>query len=128
MERNELYDKIIAVLIQNIIAERNRCGKLILWNFFPNNPAHRLYFNVAAIVADFKNEPIYIDTTLIDYLKLRISKKKRKNLRLLTPWRAKGVPPDFQTTISTILEFVKDHFQIDENLYEAINNEYYGWN
>ena len=39
------YDEIVNTILTNILVERERCGKILLWDFNPIDHGDRLYFN-----------------------------------------------------------------------------------
>lgn len=129
MEKNyELYDKVVNTIMRNILVERQRCGKILLWDFNPTDPADRLYFNIAAIAADLNKECIYLNMPLKDYLKMKWKRRKtRKNLRYFGPIQAKELDDEHKTSIYILMDFIREQLEIDYKLFEEINNEYYGW-
>lgn len=122
------YDEIVKTIVLNIDAERQRVGKIILWDFHEEKDSDKLYFNVAAVVSDIKNELMYVQMPLIPYLKMKWKRRKtRKNLRRLG-WRAaKSLPFQSQTSVGVIMEFVKNYHKETDEIFTEINNEYYGW-
>ena len=127
MDNTKQYDEIINLLIQNVIAEQNRCGLIIIWCFNPDDEAHRLYFNAAAIVADFQKQPIYLDMKFFPYLKLRWKMRKRRNLRYLRWSAAYKWQLEKATSVNILINHVCNYLQIDRSFLNEINDEYYGW-
>lgn len=122
------YDEIVGTILKNILVERERCGKILLWDFNPVDHGDRLYFNIAAIVADMNKEPIYLNMNLIDYLLFKWKRRKsRKNLRYFGPYHASKLDAEHKTSIYIIMEFVCRQMEFDYSLYKEINDEYYGW-
>ena len=122
------YDEVVGTIMSNILVERQRCGKIMLWDFQHTNDWDRLYFNVAAIVADINHELMYLQMPLLDYLKMKWKRrKKRKNLRYLGQWRAKDVPPENKTSVYIILDFIREFYNLPYDFFKKINDEYYGW-
>lgn len=122
------YDEVVGTIMSNIIVERQRCGKIVLWDFQHTNDWDRLYFNVATIVADMNREPIYLQMPFFDYLKLKWKRrKKRKNLRYLSRWRAEDIPQENRTSIYIIMSFIAEFYSLPEDFFGKINKEYYGW-
>ena len=66
MKKYGIRSKSIGTILKNILVERERCGKILLWDFNPVDHGDRLYFNIATIVADLNREPIYLNMHLID--------------------------------------------------------------
>lgn len=122
------YDNIVSTIMMNVLVERERCGKFLLYDFKGNNGAEKLYFNVAAIASDLRKEPIYLDMPLIDYIKfwLRLH-KKRKNLRWFGPISKRKLTDEHKTSVYILMDFIREQLNFDEKLYNNINNEYYGW-
>ena len=122
------YDEIVNTILKNILVERERCGKILLWDFNPIDHGDRLYFNIAAIVADINKEPIYLNMPLFDYLKLKWKRRKsRKNLRYFGPSHAAKLDNEHKTSIYIIMDFIREQMNFDYSLYKDINDEYYGW-
>lgn len=122
------YDEIVKTIVLNVEAERQYAGKIILWDFHEEKDSDKLYFNVAAMVADIYNELMYVQMPLIPYLKMKWKRRKtRKNLRRLGRRVIKTLPVQSQTSIGIIMEFVKNHYKETDEIFTEINNEYYGW-
>ena len=122
------YDEIVSTILKNILVERERCGKILLWDFNPIDHGDRLYFNIAAIVADINKEPIYLNMHLIDYLLFKWKRRKsRKNLRYFGPSHAAKLDDEHKTSIYIIMDFVREQMGFNYSLYKEINDEYYGW-
>lgn len=122
------YDEIVKTIVLNVEAERQYAGKIILWDFHEEKDSDKLYFNVAAVVADIYNELMYVQMPLIPYLKMKWKRRKtRKNLRRLGRRVIKTLPVQSQTSIGIIMEFVKNHYKETDEIFTEINNEYYGW-
>lgn len=122
------YDEIVNTVLMNILVERERCGKILLWDFNPIDHGDRLYFNVAAIVADLNKEPIYLNMHLFDYLKFKRKRRKsRKNLRYFGPHKAAALDDEHKTSIYIIMDYIRETMGFDYSLYKEINDAYYGW-
>lgn len=128
---NDIYknfDSIIQTIFANVLVERQRCGKIILYNFNPIHIEDKLYFNVAALAADVQGEYIYVDMSLLDYFKFKRERgRKQKNVRWLRPWRRKEVAEEDRVSVYKIMNFVKKELGLTKDILEEINNEYYGW-
>ena len=122
------YDEVVNTIMTNVIVECHRCGRCLLWDFNPQCYSDRLYFNVAAIAADINQEFIWLNMSLIDYIKFKWKRRKtRKNLRYFGPIRKLFLPKECQTSIYMIMDFIVEQLQITHDLYKEINDEYYGW-
>ena len=63
-DKYSLYDSVVTTIMTNVLVERERCGKFLLYDFDPNLDLDRLYFNVAAIAADIRRENLYLHMPL----------------------------------------------------------------
>lgn len=122
------YDNVVKTVMTNILVERERCGKYILYDFQPSNDADKLYFNVTTIAADLNKEKIYLGMPLLDFIffwkKIR---KKRHNLRWLNPIQKKKLSDENKTSVSIIMDFICTQLKLNYRLFKEINDEYYGW-
>ena len=122
------YDEIVNTILMNVLVERKRCNKILLWDFTPDLPADRLYFNVAAVVADMNKECIYLNMPFLDYLKFKWKRRKsRKNLRYFGPLQAKELDNEFKTSVYLIMDFITEQMAITHDFFKEINDAYYGW-
>lgn len=122
------YDTIVGTIMSNVIVERQRCGKIVLWDFQEDNDWDRLYFNVAAIVADMNRELIYLQMPFWEYVKMKWKRRKqRKNLRYLSHSRAENIPCESRTSVYIIMDFIRNFYNLDKDDFGKINSEYYGW-
>lgn len=122
------YDEVVGTIMSNVIVERQRCGKIILWGFQEDNNWDRLYFNVAAIVADMNREPIYLQMPFWKYVKMKWKRRKqRKNLRYLNRSRAEDIPDESRTSIYIIMSFIAEFYKLPQSYFDEINKAYYGW-
>ena len=122
------YNQIVGTIMQNILVERCTTNKIILWDFQESQPMDRLYFNVASIIADLGRECMYIQMPLFAYLKMKWRRRKtRKNLRWCGPLMKKRLPDEAKTSIYLIMSFIAEYYNIDMEVFEDIQNEFYGW-
>lgn len=122
------YDNVVSTIMTNILIERERCGKYILYDFQPSNDADKLYFNVAAIAADLYREKIYLGMPLLDFIFFwKKRRKKRHNLRWLNPIQKKKLSDEDKTSVSIIMDFICVQLKLNYRLFKEINDEYYGW-
>ena len=122
------YDNVVSTIMTNILVERERCGKYILYDFQPSNDADKLYFNVAAIAADLNGEKIYLGMPLLDFIFFwKKRRKKRHNLRWLNPIQKKKLSDEDKTSVSIIMDFICVQLKLNYRLFKEINDEYYGW-
>ena len=127
-EKFKEYDSIVNAIMTNVLVERNRCGKFLLWDFNPIHPSDRLYFNVAAIAADLNREFIWLDMPFIDYIKFKWKRRKtRKNLRYFGPIRKKLLDNEYKTSIYIIMDFIAEQLNVTHEMFKEINDAYYGW-
>ncbi len=122
------YDNVVKTVMTNILVERERCGKYILYDFQPSNDADKLYFNVAAIAADLNKEKIYLGMPLLDFIFFwKKRRKKRHNLKWLNPIQKKKLSDENKTSVSIIMDFICVQLKLNYRLFKEINDEYYGW-
>ena len=122
------YDNVVNTIMTNVLVERERCGKYILYDFRPSDDADKLYFNVAAIAADLNGEKIYLGMPLLDFIFFwKKRRKKRHNLRWLNPIQKKKLSDEDKTSISIIMDFICVQLKLNYRLFKEINDEYYGW-
>ena len=122
------YDNVVNTIMTNILVERERCGKYILYDFRPSDDADKLYFNVATIAADLNKEKIYLGMPLLDFIFFwKKRRKKRHNLRWLNPIQKKKLSDEDKTSVSIIMDFICVQLKLNYRLFKEINDEYYGW-
>lgn len=122
------YDNVVKTVMTNILVERERCGKYILYDFQPSNDADKLYFNVTTIAADLNKEKIYLGMPLLDFIFFwKKRRKKRHNLRWLNPIQKKKLSDENKTSVSIIMDFICTQLKLNYRLFKEINDEYYGW-
>lgn len=122
------YDNVVNTIMTNILVERERCGKYILYDFRPSDDADKLYFNVAAIAADLNKEKIYLGMPLLDFIFFwKKRRKKRHNLRWLNSIQKKKLSDEDKTSVSIIMDFICVQLKLNYRLFKEINDEYYGW-
>ncbi len=122
------YDKVVNVIAQNVLVERQRCGKFLLYDFDQTQNEDRLYYNVMVVMADVKKEKIYIDMPFFQYVKFRLHRfKVRKNLRWFGPIQKKKLSDENKTSVYIIMDFIREQLNLTDNFFKEINDEYYGW-
>ena len=123
-----LYDKVVTTIMTNVLVERERCGKFLLYDFHQKENPDRLYFNVTTVAADLRKENIYLDMPLWDYVKFRFKRrKKRVNLKWFSPSAKKKLSNEYKTSVYLIMDFIAEHLHVSVNLFKEINDAYYGW-
>ena len=121
------YDNVVKTVMTNILVERERCGKYILYDFQPSDDANKLYFNVATIAADLNTEKIYLGMPLLDFIFFwKKRRKKRHNLRWLNPIQKKKLSDENKTSVAIIMDFICVQLKLNYRLFKEINDEYYG--
>ena len=126
-DKYKQYDEVVQTIMRNVLVERERCGKFLLYDFQPLMDADRLYFNVAAIAADLRKENLYLNMPLRDYIKFRKKRgKKRTNLRWFGPIHSYFLDQEYKTSTYIIMEFVKEALDLPSDMFKTINDEYYG--
>ena len=124
----KLYDSVVSTIMSNVMVECARCGKILLYDFKPELDMDKLYFNVAAIVADMSKEKLYLHMPFWDYVRFRMKFwKKRTNLKWFSPWAEKKLKEEYKTSVDMIMFFVSEQLDVLIDLFKEINDEYYGW-
>lgn len=122
------YDKVVNVIAQNVLVERQRCGKFLLYNFDQTQNEDRLYYNVMAVMADVKKEKLYIDMPFFQYVKFKLHRfRVRRNLRWFGPIQKKKLSDENKTSVYIIMDFIREQLNLTDNFFKEINDEYYGW-
>lgn len=122
------YDNIVQTIMTNVLIEHARLGGFVLKDFKPTNGAQKLYFNITAVAADLSKELIYLDMPLLSYLKLRLKfGRKRKNLRHFTSRYKNEIDIVEAIEVQEMMDFVYKELSLEGEIFEEINNEYYGW-
>ena len=63
-----------------------------------------------------------------EVLKMKWKRRKtRKNLRWVSPWMAEKLPDKAKTSIYLIVDFVREYYGVPYEIFEKINDEFYGW-
>lgn len=123
-----LYDSVVNTILINVLVERERCGKFLLYDFHPDNDAEKLYFNVAAVAADMRKENLYLDLPLWTYIKFRIKRwRRRMNLKWVSPFIKNNLGDDNKTSVYILMDFIAKEWDISIDLFKTINDAYYGW-
>lgn len=127
-DKYKQYDQVVQTVMTNILVERQRCGKFIIYDFDQTEDGNKLYFNVTAVAADLNKEKIYLNMPLLDFIFFwKKRRKKRKNLRWLNPIQKKKLPDENKTSAFIIMDFICKELNLNYHLFTEINNEYYGW-
>ena len=64
----KMYDNVVSTVMMNVIVEKQRCGKFLIYDFDQTDDGNRLYFNVMSVAADLEKEKIYLDMPLLDFI------------------------------------------------------------
>lgn len=127
-EKYKLYDEVTSIIARNILVEHKRCGKFLLYDFDQTQDADKLYFNITGVMSDVNKECMYLDMPLIQYLKLKWRRRKtRKNLRWFNPIQKRKLSNENKTSVYILMSFICEQLNLEENLFQKINDEYYGW-
>ena len=122
------YDSVVSTVMMNILVERERCGRFLIYDFDQNDDGNRLYFNVMAVAADLEREKIYLDMPLLDFIFFwKKRRKNRKNLRWFNPIQKRKLSDENKTSTSIIMDFICEKMNLNYRLFKEINDEYYGW-
>lgn len=123
--RNKLYDEIVGKILQNVLIEEARCGKIVIWDFRPKYVNDRLYYHISLIDSAIHGDaPVYLDMGFFSYLKFKFTHRKTRVIKRL---KRKDVKELLDKRISSglIVEFVKDFYKVDDNVMEDILEKYY---
>ena len=121
-----LYDEVIGSIMGNILSEQSINHKIILKDYNDSDPAHKLYLNVAVIISDLSQQPIFINTTFLKLMKLKLRRRKiRKQLRRINDKDLETIGSEV-ISIDTIIDYVCNAHKIDRPKLTEINNEFYG--
>lgn len=127
-EKYILYDSVVSTIMTNVLVERERCGKFLIYDFKPTSDSEKLYFNITAVASDLRKENIYLDMPFWDYAKFILKRRKRrKNLKWFGPLQKKNLEDEFKTSAYMIMSFVAEQMDIPVTLFKEINDAYYGW-
>lgn len=127
-DKYKQYDQVVQTVMTNILVERQRCGKFIIYDFDQTEDGNKLYFNVTAVAADLNKEKIYLNMPLLDFIFFwKKRRKNRKNLRWLNPIQKKKLSDEDKTSVSIIMDFICVQLKLNYRLFKEINDEYYGW-
>lgn len=122
------YDKVVNVIAQNVLVERQRCGRFLLYDFDQTQNEDQLYYNVMAVMADVKKEKLYIDMPFFQYIKFKLHRfRVRRNLRWFGPIQKKKLSDENKTSVYIIMDFIREQLNLTDNFFKEINDEYYGW-
>ena len=127
------YDNVVNTVMTNILVERERCGKYILYDFHPSDDADKLLnmqkeWAKKRFAADLNKEKIYLGMPLLDFIFFwKKRRKKRHNLRWLNPIQKKKISDEDKTSVSIIMDFICVQLKLNYRLFKEINDEYYGW-
>lgn len=122
-----LYDKIMADVIANVITEAGRTnGQIYLKWFRPEDlSSHKVYYYGALIASDACKMLIYLDMPVFQYIKFKLLNwKRRKQIRRI---KEKDMP-----LTATPVQAIIDHLEVFHNLrpeayriWRDILNKYY---
>ena len=120
------YDKIMADVLANVINEAAHTdNKIYLKRFDFNQPAHQAYFYGACIASDICKFPIYFNTPLIKYIKLKLMNwKRRKQFK----WVRQNNVPIEAIPIQVIIDHIENFHKIRPNAdetWKSIVDTYY---
>lgn len=122
------YDSVVNTVMVNILVERQRCGKFLIYDFDQTDDGNKLYFNVMSIAADLEKEKIYLDMPLLDFFFFwKKRRKNRKNLRWFNPIQKRKLADENKTSTLIIMDFICEQLKLNYRLFKEINDEYYGW-
>ena len=129
MDENRVrkYDEIVTTVLQNVLVERERVGKIVLFGFDPKIYSHRLYYHVAVIASAINQENIYLGMGVVDYVKFVCTHwQMRKVLRRFgNYWHSEDVDPMKLSSVHSVMHHVKEYYGIGETTCGNIVKEFY---
>lgn len=124
----KMYDNVVSTVMMNVIVEKQRCGKFLIYDFDQTDDGNKLYFNVMSVAADLEKEKIYLDMPLLDFIFFwKKRRKNRKNLRWFGPLQKRKLSDENKTSTLIIMDFICEQLNLNYRLFKEINDEYYGW-
>lgn len=124
----KMYDNVVSTVMMNVIVEKQRCGKFLIYDFDQTDDGNKLYFNVTLVAADLAKEKIYLDMPLLDFIFFwKKRRKNRKNLRWFGPFQKRKLSDENKTSTLIIMDFICEQLNLNYRLFKEINDEYYGW-
>ena len=116
----KLYDDIVNSCMINTFT-MSKDGIIILKGFNPEIKLHSFMFEIAKITSTlFPPRQIVLDMPLISYLKF---KYKNKKIKLAWARRRKYKSNEFE--FENMLEFVRASYNVANDIFEEIYNEYW---
>lgn len=114
-----LYDKIISSTYANIFS-LSKNNDIILKRFNYENSTSRVFLEVACMVAYITGKEIYLQTGIIDFLKVKLKKKNKHIHRIKKSFQSiDGI------NIEQISIFEAEAFQQNVQIFDDIFNAYY---
>ena len=123
MDKFQLYDKMLAVVINNILLKSQKNGNIVLLKFNPKNKSHMLVLKCAQIslMNPDRNRDIYLHMNIFKYLWF----KYRKGQHFSINWYKVVEEFDNPVNIDYILEDIAKEFEVNVDIFEEIYDEYY---
>ena len=120
LEQIQLFDKIVSSCMINTFSE-SKDGVVFLKDFYPENVNHKFMFEVAKITTTlYPPRRIVLDMKLFQYLKFKF-----KNRKIKLEWGRKKKFRTKEYSFDNMLEFVRTSYDVKEDIYEKIYNEYW---
>ena len=119
-ERYNKYDRILEACTNNIIAtaRRRHNNTIYIDKFNINKVEDLLYLEMCGIAQTLYGYPIYIQTNLFNYIKLKI-KNRKKGIKFKKILKC----PDSNREI--MMDTVKNYHNKNDIIYRSIYNTYY---
>lgn len=119
----QLYDNIVNSCMINTFS-MSKDGIIILKGFNPDIKLHGFMFEVAKITSTlFPPRLIVLDMPLVDYLKF-----KYKNRKIKLGWGRRKKYRNCEFEFENMLEFVRTSYDVANDIFEEIYNEYWKGN
>lgn len=122
LEETKKMDQVVSCLFTNIINERSRNDDVIkIVGVDLKDPAHLTYIEVAKIVSDIYQVPIYIELNTFSYCKFIVNNwKRRHQIHKFKNNNSGEVVP-----VNDMLLFIAKSFDVKYEFFEKIYNAYY---
>lgn len=118
-ELYKLYDRIVSATYINI--DNLSDDKIILKNYYDKNNNHRFFLEVACMVAYLSGKEIYLETSLLNILKIRF-RKKNKHIHYISK---KNSSRHKNFDIVEIGLFEAHSFGVENDIFGEIYEAYY---
>ena len=118
MNKEKIYNNLTEISLINLYTLSKSEKKIKLKNFDFKNKNHLFLLNISKILNVLYGYDIFIETTLLQYIKYKI--RTRHNIIHRKSKMQNGI------NIDDFLNHIADAQKVNRNIWEAIFNEFYG--